>query len=261
MYSGRDFVRLYDARTRSPGHVRAFADFGGVPGVAAGAARAERFEALHYLYPVLRAARRGPRSSAAAPHADSRRLAGRALGLAAGGGGPPPAPRVWERFAEERPLLRPGPGVGGGCPASVSRSALVRVEGAWYSVPRLGGPAGDGADRHRRVDAAAAARRSYTPGSPSAAAGWTTFGELARKPQARWRRSWSRRWASPAALDAAGAEQGAQEGARTLARCCGPCTSTARSACATSWSRSSSRSASTSSPCSVCSPRPGRRRQ
>ena len=49
------------------------------------------------------------------------------------------APRVWERFAEERPLLRPEPA---GAfeprrvqPVSLSRSALVRVEGAWYSVP------------------------------------------------------------------------------------------------------------------------------
>ena len=49
------------------------------------------------------------------------------------------APRVWERFAEERPLLRPGPGVAFEArrvqPVSVSRSALVRAEGAWYSVP------------------------------------------------------------------------------------------------------------------------------
>ena len=49
------------------------------------------------------------------------------------------APRVWERFAEERPLLRPEPAVAFEPrrvqPVSVSRSALVRVEGAWYSAP------------------------------------------------------------------------------------------------------------------------------
>ena len=48
-------------------------------------------------------------------------------------------PRVWERFAEERPLLRPEPAVAFEPrrvrAVSVSRSALVRVEGAWYSAP------------------------------------------------------------------------------------------------------------------------------
>ena len=52
------------------------------------------------------------------------------------------APRVWERFAEERPLLRPGPGVAFEArrvrAVSVSRSALVRVEGAWYSARAAG---------------------------------------------------------------------------------------------------------------------------
>ena len=47
--------------------------------------------------------------------------------------------RVRERFAEERPLLRPGPTVAFDSrhvrATSVSRSALVTVEGAWYSVP------------------------------------------------------------------------------------------------------------------------------
>lgn len=42
--------------------------------------------------------------------------------------------RVWERFAEERGLLRPEPAVAFEArrvqPVSVSRSALVRVEGA-----------------------------------------------------------------------------------------------------------------------------------
>ena len=47
--------------------------------------------------------------------------------------------RVWERFASEEPALRPLPEVAFEArrlqPVSVSRSALVRVEGAWYSVP------------------------------------------------------------------------------------------------------------------------------
>ena len=47
--------------------------------------------------------------------------------------------RVWERFASEEPALRPLPDVAFEArrlqPVSVSRSALVRVEGAWYSVP------------------------------------------------------------------------------------------------------------------------------
>ena len=47
--------------------------------------------------------------------------------------------QVWERFSVEGPLLRPLPEVAFEArrmqPASVSRSALVRLEGAWYSVP------------------------------------------------------------------------------------------------------------------------------
>ena len=46
---------------------------------------------------------------------------------------------IWERFASEEPALRPLPEVAFEArrlqPVSVSRSALVRVEGAWYSVP------------------------------------------------------------------------------------------------------------------------------
>ncbi len=46
--------------------------------------------------------------------------------------------RVWERFATEEPALRPLPELAFEArrlrPVSVSRSALVRVEGAWYSV-------------------------------------------------------------------------------------------------------------------------------
>ena len=47
--------------------------------------------------------------------------------------------RVWERFATEEPALRPLPELAFEArrlqSVSVSRSALVRVEGAWYSVP------------------------------------------------------------------------------------------------------------------------------
>ena len=46
---------------------------------------------------------------------------------------------MWERFATEELALHPLPEVAFEArrlqPVSVSRSALVRVEGAWYSVP------------------------------------------------------------------------------------------------------------------------------
>ncbi len=170
MYSGRDFVRLYERQDQISfldGHVRAFAHFGGVPAriiydnLSAAVQRVqfprrrltERFTALvsHYLYePSFARPGEGhdkggvegrgnavrlqhltpvPRGKSLAELSDW--LQGEVDRLA--------APQVWERFAEERPLLRPEPVVAFEArlvrPVAVSRSALVRVEGAWYSVP------------------------------------------------------------------------------------------------------------------------------
>ena len=172
------------------------------------------------------------------------------------------------------PLLRPGPGVAFEArrvrAVSVSRSALgARRGGLVLGAEPLGGPAGDGADRHRRTDAALPRRGGRTPPQPFGGRRVDYrhyLGELARKPQAV-------RQVAPELVAALGEpfgrlwarlerEPGRSGGGRAPLRgCCGPWTSTASSACATSWSRSLSRSASTSSPCSVCSPRPGRRRQ
>ena len=142
MYSGRDFVRLYDRQDQLAfldGHVRAFAHFGGVPArivydnLAAAVRRVqfprrrltERFEALvsHYLYE--------PCFARPGEGHDKGGVEGRGRGVRLQHLTPIPrgdslaelsdwlqgevdrhaAPRVWERFAEERPLLRPGPGV------------------------------------------------------------------------------------------------------------------------------------------------------
>ena len=304
MYSGRDFVRLYDRQDQVAfldGHVRAFAHFGGVPArivydnLAAAVRRVqfprrqltERFEALvsHYLYEPcfarpgeghdkggVEGRGRGVRLQHLTPIPRGDSLAGLSDWLQ-GEVDRHAAPRVWERFAEERPLLRPGPGVVFEArrvqPASVSRSALVRVEGAWYSVPsRWAGLRATALIGTDELTLRCRGEEVVHPRSPSAAAGWTTGTTSAswrasRRQCGRWRRSWSRRWASPSGGSGRGwsASRALRRGRAPWRGCCGPCTSTARSACATSWSRSSSRSASTSSPCSVCSPRPGRRRQ
>ena len=170
MYSGRDFVRLYERQDQVAfldGHVRAFAHFGGVPArivydnLAAAVRRVqfprrrltERFEALvsHYLYEPcfarpgeghdkggVEGRGRGVRLQHLTPIPRGDSLAALSDWLQ-GEVDRHAAPRVWERFAEERPLLRPGPGVAFEArrvrAVSVSRSALVRVEGAWYSAP------------------------------------------------------------------------------------------------------------------------------
>ncbi len=170
MYSGRDFVRLYERQDQLAfldGHVRAFAHFGGTPrrtvydNLSAAVRRvqfprralSERFQALVSHYGVepsfarpgeghdkggVESRGRGVRLQVLTPvprgdslgelsewmQADVDRLA---------------SERVWERFAAEQGTLRALPEVAFEArrlqPVSVSRSALVRVEGAWYSVP------------------------------------------------------------------------------------------------------------------------------
>ncbi len=170
MHSGRDFVRLYDRQDQIAfldGHVRAFAHFGGVPRRIVydnlkPAVRhvhfprrqlTERFEALasHYLFEPcfarpgeghdkggVESRGKGIRLQVLTPIPRGDSLAAlsawlqREVDRLA-------APQVWERFAAERPLLRPVPGAAFEArrvrTVSVSRSALVRVDGAWYSVP------------------------------------------------------------------------------------------------------------------------------
>ncbi len=170
MHSGRDFVRLYERQDQLAfldGHVRAFEHFGGVPrrmvydNLAAAVRRvqfprrqlSERFAALasHYAFEPnfarpgeghdkggVESRGRGVRWQVLTPlprgdsldqiseqmQAEVDRLA---------------SERVWERFAQEGPLLRPLPAVAFEPrrmqPVSVNRSAMVRLEGAWYSVP------------------------------------------------------------------------------------------------------------------------------
>ena len=170
MHSGRDFVRLYERQDQLAfldGHVRAFAHFGGVPrrtvydNLAAAVRRVqfprraltERFAALASHYGVepcfarpgeghdkggVESRGRGVRLQVLTPiprgdsmHELSEQMQREVDRLA--------PQRVWERFASEEPALRPLPEVAFEArrlqPVSVSRSALVRVEGAWYSVP------------------------------------------------------------------------------------------------------------------------------
>ena len=261
MYSGRDFVRLYDRQDQVAfldGHVRAFAHFGGVPArivydnLAAAVRRVqfprrqltERFEALvsHYLYEPcfarpgeghdkggVEGRGRGVRLQHLTPIPRGDSLAGLSDWLQ-GEVDRHAAPRVWERFAEERPLLRPGPGVVFEArrvqPASVSRSALVRVEGAWYSAPSRW--AGLRATALIGTDELTLRCRGEEVVHPRQPFGGRRvdyrhyLGELARKPQAV-------RQVAPELVAALGEpfgrlwtrlerEQGAQEGARTLAR-------------------------------------------
>ena len=165
MYSGRDFVRLYERQDQLAfldGHVRAFAHFGGVPrrmvydNLSAAVRRVqfprrrltERFAALasHYAFePSFARPRQGH---------DKDGVEGRGRGLRWQVLTPLPrgdslqqisdemqaevdrlAPeRVWERFATEGPLLRPLPAVAFEPrrmqPVSVNRSAMIRLEGA-----------------------------------------------------------------------------------------------------------------------------------
>ncbi len=170
MYSGRDFVWLYERQDQLAfldGHVRAFAHFGGVPArivydnLAPAVRRVlfprrqltERFAALssHYLFEPsfarpgeghdkggVEARGKAIRLQHLTPIPRGRSLAGLSTWLQ-DEVDRHAAPQVWERFAEERVLLRPEPDVAFDPrrvrAVSVSRSALVRVEGAWYSVP------------------------------------------------------------------------------------------------------------------------------
>ena len=170
MYSGRDFVRLYERQDQLSfldGHVRAFAHFGGAPRRAVydnlkpavrrvqfpHRALSERFAALasHYRFEPcfarpgeghdkggVESRGRGVRLQVLTPipRGDSLRdvseQAQREVDRLA-------PERVRERFLAEAGLLRPLPEVPFEArrmqPVSVSRSALVRLEGAWYSVP------------------------------------------------------------------------------------------------------------------------------
>ena len=254
-------VRLYDRQDQVAfldGHVRAFAHFGGVPArivydnLAAAVRRVqfprrqltERFEALvsHYLYE--------PCFARPGEGHDKGGVEGRGRGVRLQHLTPIPrgdslaelsdwlqgevdrhaAPRVHERFAEERPLLRPGPGVAFEArrvqPVSVSRSALVRAEGAWYSAPSRW--AGLRATALIGTDELTLRCRGEEVVHPRQPFGGRRvdyrhyLGELARKPQAV-------RQVAPELVAALGEpfgrlwtrlerEQGAQEGARTLAR-------------------------------------------
>ena len=260
MYSGRDFVRLYERQDQLAfldGHVRAFAHFGGVPrrivydNLAAAVQRVqfprrrltERFEALvsHYLYEPcfarpgeghdkggVEGRGRGVRLQHLTPIPRGDSLAALSDWLQ-GEVDRHAAPRVWERFAEERPLLRPEPAVAFEArrvqPVSVSRSAL-RVEGAWYSVPSRW--AGLRATALLGVDELTLRCRGEEVSHPRQRFGGRRvdyrhyLAELARKPQAL-------RQVAPELFAELGepygrlwtlleGEQGAQEGARTLAR-------------------------------------------
>ena len=170
MHSGRDFVRLYERQDQLSfldGHVRAFAHVGGVPqrtvydNLSAAVRRVQfprraltdRFQALVSHYCVepcfarpgeghdkggVESRGRGVRLQVLTPipRGDSlqelsEEMQGEVDRLA--------PQQVWERFAVEEPLLRSLPEVAFEArrmqPVSVSRSALVRLEGAWYSVP------------------------------------------------------------------------------------------------------------------------------
>ena len=170
MHSGRDFARLYERQDQLAfldAHVRAFAHFGGAPrrtvydNLSAAVRRVqfpkraltERFQALasHYLVePCF--ARPGEGHDKGGVESRGKGVRLQVLTPIPRGGSLAEisgelqrevdrlAPeRVWERFAAEAPLLRPLPDVPFEArrmrPVSVSRSALARIEGAWYSVP------------------------------------------------------------------------------------------------------------------------------
>jgi len=223
MYSGRDFVWLYercDQLALLDGHVRAFAHFGGVPerGVYDNLKPAvqrllfprrqltARFHALasHYLFePCFARPGEGHDKGGVEARGQAIRLQhltpiprGRTLGEISAwllGEVDRHAPaRVWERFAEEQRLLRPVPDVPFDArrirAVSVSRSALLRVEGAWYSVPS--GWAGLRATAYVGVDELTLCCRGEQVVHPRQPFGGRLvryrhyLGELARKPQA-----------------------------------------------------------------------------
>ena len=170
MHSGRDCVWLYERQDQLAfldGHVRAFAHFGGVPrrtvydNLSAAVRRVQfprraltvRFAALasHYLFePSF--ARPGEGHDKGGVESRGKGVRLQVLTPIPRGGSLGEisawlqrevdrlAPqRVWERFAAEEPELRSLPEIAFEArrmvAVSVSRSALVRVEGALYSVP------------------------------------------------------------------------------------------------------------------------------
>jgi transposase len=168
MYSGRDFAWLYercDQLAFLDGHIRAFAHFGGIPACGIydnlapavakilfpGRKLTKRFEALvsHFLFE--------PRFTRRGEGHDKGGVEGRGRGIRLQHLSPIPRGRSltelsekllsaldaepsWrESFEKERPLLRPLPAVPfDGRRAvllKVRRTATVKVEGAYYSVP------------------------------------------------------------------------------------------------------------------------------
>ena len=170
MYSGRDFARLYERQDQLAfldGHVRAFGHFGGSPlrsvydNLTAAVRRVQcprrsltdRFSALTSHYGIepcfarpgeghdkggVESRGRGIRLQVLTP-VPPRRLAAELSERMQEEVDRLAPQQVWERFSVEGPLLRPLPEVAFEArrmqPASVSRSALVRLEGAWYLVP------------------------------------------------------------------------------------------------------------------------------
>ena len=261
MYSGHDYVRLYERQDQLAfldGHVRAFAYFGGVPARVVydnlkSAVRrvqfprrdlAERFRALssHYLFEPcfarpgeghdkggVESRGRGIRLQHLTPVPRGETLAEIGDWLLGEVGRHAPG-RVRERFAEERPLLRPEPAVAFDPrhirAVSVNRSALVKVEGAYYSVP--GRWAGLRATAYIGVGELTVRCRDEEVVHPRRRFGERAvsyrhyLAELARKPQAV-------RQVAPELVDELGepfgrlwarleAERGGHDGARALAR-------------------------------------------
>ncbi len=261
MHSGRDYVRLYERQDQLAfldGHVRAFAHFGGVPrrmvydNLSAAVRRVqfprrrltERFAALasHYAFE--------PSFARPGQGHDKGGVEGRGRGLRWQVLTPLPrgdslqqisdemqaevdrlAPeQVWERFAMEGPLLRPLPAVAFEPrrmqPVSVNRSAMVRLEGAWYSVPERW--AGLRVTAWVGVSEVAFQRGAEQVSHPRQRFGGRRvryrhyLGELSRKPQAL-------RQVAPELIDELGGpydrlwdlledERGGHEAARALAR-------------------------------------------
>ncbi|MYI04706.1 MAG: transposase [Chloroflexi bacterium] len=261
MHSGRDYVRLYERQDQLAfldGHVRAFAHFGGVPrrmvydNLSAAVRRVqfprrqltERFAALasHYAFEAsfarpgeghdkggVEGRGRGPRWQVLTPlpRGDSLERISDEMQAEVDRLAPE---RVWERFATEGPLLRPLPAVAFEPrrmqPVSVNRSAMVRLEGAWYSVPERW--AGLRVNAWVGVSEVAFQRGAEQVDHPRLRFGGRRvryrhyLGELSRKPQAL-------RQVAPELVDELGGpydrlwdlledERGGHEAARALAR-------------------------------------------
>ena len=221
MYSGRDFAWLYercDQLSFLDGHVRAFAHFGVVPrrcvydNLGAAVRRVafprrqltERFQALvsHYLYEAC-FARPGEGHDKGGVEGRGRGIRlqyltpiprGASLGeLSTELLGRLDAEQGWrERFAEERPQMLALPEVPFEArkvvPVRVRRTATVRVEGAWYSVPSrwagLSATAYVGVEELRIVCRGEEVRHARQRFGGSVVRYRHYLGELAKKPQA-----------------------------------------------------------------------------